>query len=401
MLECIISTLLDNNNVFLTGPGGTGKTYLLNQIIEKLESMHISIAKTASTGIAAVNINGSTMHSYFRVMLAKASAEVLASKACQNRELVHRLNNLEILIIDEISMVGLSFFTKIEHICRVVRNKDKLFGGLTLLVSGDFKQLPPVKDIELLNTQLWNSLNFNTIELSEPKRFNDISYFEMLQRVRFGKITKDDILGILKRKQAYTEYVQRVREGKESNNVKPTILYSHNKDVSLLNTQSLAKIPLPSKTYIAEDSIPDLTALDDVLPKEVELKIGAQVMLTANIEGGKYCNGHRGIVLEMKPSSVIVKLRIDANTHHEVEIGRIERETYIYKYDEKFKVTRAQIPLKLAYAMSIHRSQGSTLSFCIIDIGPKIFNKRQTYVALSRATSWDALLVKDFDVSKI
>ena len=390
-LEAKIKMLECEDNIYIKGQGGVGKTYLINKYVERY-SMRYSIAKTAPTGVAALNIGGSTLHSFFGIGLGKGDPQKILNKVRTRTDARDRIRNTDILIIDEISMVGADFLQLLDYVSKGIRRSEKPFGGMRLIVSGDFLQLSPINDDYAFNSSVWLDCNFKVIKMTTPYRFDDVSYWEMLNRIRVGAPTESDIADLYEKVQDYKRYVKG-----EMGEIKPTIIHSHRKDVDDINTENLDKLESTSRTYKAIDSMTmgvlDTDIYDEVLknvaPKELTLKVGAQVMLTKNLalEIG-LCNGSRGVVKKLNEDTVKVLFKNGVNLDIPVYPAEVEI--------SGSKVTRSQIPLILAYALTIHKIQGATVDFCVMNLGSSIFCPGQAYVALSRVRNWDSLLLTSF-----
>jgi len=378
--------VINGQSVFLTGCPGTGKTFCLNNIIKTLQKINTTkihpFGVTATTGCAAVLINGSTLHSYLKVGLARDTPEELAIIAEKKyRPNCNKLRALKILIIDEISMLNADTFDKISKYLSIIRDNSKPFGGLQVVIVGDFCQLKPVTGKFVFHSETWNELNLKTFLFKQQQRQSDDQVFcDILGRVRHGKITDEDI-DILKNCQ-----------GDESNNVKYTRLYSLNVDVDDINTKELKKLVNSVK--------PKLTIYECKSGKgktdKVKLCVGCQVMVTYNIcpEDG-IVNGTRAVVLSIIKTGYNIPPMINI----QLVDGRIYPITYVDIKDEITGKTECSImPLRLAWAITIHKSQGATIDYLEIDLGDSVFAAGQAYVGLSRAVSLSRLKV--IDISK-
>jgi ATP-dependent DNA helicase PIF1 len=402
------------HNVIITGSGGTGKSHCLKSIVAHFRDLSRTVALTAMTGVAASNLNhsetritASTLHSWAGIGIGDLDMKKLYAKVMEDSRSRKRWKETDLLIIDEVSMLGKNLFDKLEYIGRKMRDKTKPFGGMRLLLCGDFYQLPPVKDEFIFESEKFEKLCIKWITFSRPFRYNDIPYYNLLLRVREGRHTKEDIKILKTRMKAYDEFRKRCRQGTELE-IKPTVMYSRKADVSSYNLRQLSKLTHPEETFIAEDdfvayrrgSYKDyyIKILDDIISKHIVLKIGAQVMLKYNMDvGNSLTNGSRGVVLDIssdeKESIVTVKFIND-------KIMRIKRHTWTVENDEGF-ASRCQMPLVLAYASTIHKAQGSTLDYAVCDLGPSVFEYGQAYVALSRVRNLQGLFVSIFEKESI
>lgn len=387
---------INHRNIFLTGSGGCGKSFFIKEIKANCLLRNINIVLTAATGVAALNIGGTTVHRFFGIGLGKGDIMNIIGLVKNKPTIVREIIKTEILVIDEISMVSSELLTIIDIVSRYFKEKDKPFGDIQIIFVGDLYQLPPVEGHYCFESKVWQELNLKTIELKEPKRFDDLDFFDTLSRARVGNLNKNDIKKLEKRVKKFSHYLK----NKDKFIIKPTILYAHKKSVESENLIELEKLSGKKYTYNAVDhllvkydnkiSIDHFkTLFNQVLPDTLELKVGAQVMLTfnVNLELG-LCNGSRGVVKELTEHGANI-LFLDG-TQIFIEPIKIQIE------ERKNIAVRTQLPLILAYALTIHKSQGSTIDCAIIDIGPNIFAPGQAYVALSRARNWKSVYCSNF-----
>lgn len=380
--QLAFETILKGKNVFLTGGAGVGKSYLLTRIICHFKSNGIPIGVSATTGIAALQIKGRTVHGLLGLGMATKSAQELYTK---NRrkfpQLMKLLRAMVCIIIDEISMMSNDLFEKINEYLKLVRNSTESFGGLQIILCGDFSQLPPVSGTYCFKTLAWNQANLTMIELTEVVRqIGDTAFINILESVRWGKASSDivDTLGSTSDKTF-------------PYGIEPTILYSRNVDVDSVNTRKVMELVdanVNSKTYntrYAEHELSKSWGESLRVEATLLLAVGAQVMLTNNInvEDG-LVNGSRGIILQLTEECAQVKFTNG-------EVVTINYITMIDEMDETLWIRF--MPLKLAYAISIHKSQGLTLDAVVMDLGPSIFAEGQAYTALSRAKSLESIKI--------
>lgn len=395
--ECLMNRIKQGLNILIIGPGGTGKSTLIKRVTSRMNLQEIAI--TSSTGVSAININGQTLHRFFGVGLANESFEKIITRVKRG---VARKNikQVKTLFIDEISMISAELFTILDGVAKYIRNSTDNFGGIQIVASGDFMQLSPVNGSWIFTSKIWKEMKFKPFILSTPFRYEDSSFYETLMRVRLGDLTEDDIKKIKTRQEAYKEY----RKVSHKTGVIPTKLFSTRNDVEEINKKELERLPGEYIYFTAQDTIIKKNVripneicekhLDLLAPKEIMVKIGAQIMITWNIDvENKISNGTRGVLKNNTENGILVTLR----DNRDIEIPSIE---YKYENDEVVLV-RMQYPIIIAYALTIHKCQGSTLDFCMIDIGPKIFAPGQAYVALSRTRGWNNLLIRRFNASSI
>jgi len=412
-LVSILTEIENGQSLFLLGPGGTGKSFIIRHIAAILASKGKKVACTAATGIAAINLSvpeahiaGSTIHSWAGVGLADQPPLKLVARITHDERARKRWLETDVLFLDEISMVGAILMDKLDYVGRSIRRTpNKPFGGIQLICSGDFLQLPPVKEKWAFQSMVWiNDLGSSLIHylLDEPKRYEDRDWFDMLLRIRKGHQTKEDIKFLRTRQIAYDAWLKTIT--KDALIVKPTVLNSRRMDVDFENDQELEKLSGSLRDFVAVDDFKPrnnharvehyMKQLDDAIPKYIHLKVGAQVMLKANLDISEgLANGSRGVVIGMFDTGVQVKWRNNKTT-------MVASHTWIQE-DKDGKAVRNQIPLILAWSLTIHKCQGCTLDYAICNLGPSIFCPGQAYVALSRVRSSDGLFLSEFYPSSI
>lgn len=397
LFERILKTLQARKNVFLTGGAGTGKSYTTKCIIEHFYKSGKNVAALGSTGISAVNIGGITLHSFFRFGRINDINELARhDKAQKNelKELYKVLSKLDLIIIDEISMVRSSTFEMVAYRLRM--------GGFNgaLLVVGDFYQLEPVvsRDEKGQNSlfsgfyawqsMAWGDMSFVNFMLTKPKRTSDLGFFSILERIRVG-VCDDEVMGFL---------ASRVEQNPPANTLR---LFGTNAKVDALNEKRLNMLKTPlfhieaaikTSQGVSETELKSWLAGINIA-KVLELKVGAEVIICAN-KRGSYYNGERAEVVELKDDGIIVRKHNDELCS--IEPVCLELNAYA---DENAKVAKqvlasfVQYPLRLAYAITIHKSQGMSLDDYICDVND-IFASGQLYVALSRARSAKGLFLE-------
>ena len=367
--ENVIQSILNGDTIFLTGSPGTGKSFVLQIIMPKL--FHKNVGITATTGCAAINVGGTTIHSFFKLKpdtnVSKHIDKLISTKC----DTYKKIRDLDILIIDEVSMLDSILCNTISAILKACKNTDKVFGGIQMIFVGDFFQLPPVTNNFCFLSSSWIELNPKIIELTELIRQTDDKLFQLiLAKLRFGKLTKQIYDILIKNKEiTFTD-------------IKPTKLYPNNVDVDKINQKEIKKLLVnepKSNTFVAYFT-KDVN--DNLKQKLYEytifLCVGSQVMITRNISiENELVNGTRGVVVDITKSSCFVKT-LNGLIH---EINYYPQE---YKNNYVKNLTIMFMPIKLAYALTIHKSQGSTIDYLEIDLGSKIFEYGQGYTALSR-----------------
>lgn len=414
---------VSGENIFITGPGGAGKSALIRQIFKHANSSWKDIHVTALTGCASILLNckAKTLHSWAGIGLGQETIEYYVFKIKKNKFLKAIWKETEVLVVDEISMLSLKLFDMLNAIGKAIRGNQNPFGGIQLIFSGDFYQLPPVGNKDEPDTQRfcfesndWNSVfhRDNQIELKKIFRQTDEIYTTILNQIREGKIKRksNDLL---------LQYVG--REIDPNLIAEPTKLFPTKNKVEQINVSKMSALHSEEKEfkirYIkdlemtrAEKEIRrqfderDIQIELDCLTgnlmceKEIKLKIGAQVMCIINIKSELgdilICNGSQGIITNFCEVSGCPKVKYNNGiemimTYH------------IWPSDKIPGIGVSQVPLILSWALTIHKSQGATLDAAEIDVGSGIFECGQTYVALSRVKSLEGLYLTSFDAKRI
>lgn len=414
---------VNKRNIFLSGPGGTGKSYSIGMIKKESDRLQIACALTATTGPAAHGLGpgSSTIHRWSGIRLGDKPIETIIGWIRSRPENKDRWKNTQILVIDELSMLDDITFQLISNVGKRIRGSSgtgkrlmKLtnlppFGGIQLIATADFLQLPPVKGNFAFESPLWDEMKFYNYRMTHPFRHSDPEHAAMMNRIRVGEMTPDDEKKLYERVVAYEEYRKKETSGKLEDDIKPTRIYSLKKDVEAINLEELEKLEGDSFLYESQDVITIKPAKDGtpliraedintreyveymngLASSEVLIKVGSQVMLTKNlsVESG-LVNGSRGIVEECRDELILVRFRSGE---------RIGIEPFGYEYeDENVKCVRGQFPLILAWAITIHKSQGATLDAAVADCGTSVFAPGMGYVVLSRVRSLKGLLLTNF-----
>ncbi|GES91983.1 pif1 helicase Pfh1 [Rhizophagus clarus] len=407
-----------NKNVFYTGAAGTGKSVLLHSIIKGLKAKYKnSVSVTATTGIAAVNIGGQTLHSFAGLTPQTQHYEIKDIIKDLPKGAEDRWRCLKALVIDEVSMLNADLFEKLNCLAQYYHNNTLPFGGIQLVLAGDFFQLPPIeKDNDKVKycfeADSWSKTLNHTIVLAKVHRQREEEFINMLNEFRYGYVSKksNQIMSNLEKAPNY-----------DNDGILVTELYAINKYVNNINTAKLAELPYQEMVYEAKDWEHEKrgrlqTLLKNCLaPKRLILKRDAQVMLLRNVTQD-LVNGTKGVVIGWFSvnnwefyDDIPDVLTEDESLLPVVKF--INGQTKIvppfeWKLETKFKekvekvASRLQIPLMLCWAISIHKSQGHTLERVKVNLD-RTFENGQTYVALSRATSLNSLQVLNFSADKV
>jgi len=423
--EYALQVFESGSNVFITGPAGTGKTCLIHQIIASAKNRGKDIRVCAMTGCAAILLgcNATTLHSWSGIRLGRGSAVEIMDFVLNNRYSLCNWIKTDILVIDEVSMLSMRIFDVLNLIGQEARSKKSPFGGIQLVFTGDFHQLPPVDTSE--TPFCFESNDWYTafplsqhIELTTLFRQKDPVYKAILNNVRVGTLDSNDI-------QVLNQCLHREYKKEDNNGCVPTKLFATKHKVDLTNREMFDALEgvtyefqciqksdcmsyLDTGKTISHESL--LKCKRGMTPKAKEyeleylmtncpvdrilvLKKGANVMCTSNLDvNNGICNGSIGIIEEFEGS--LPRVLFSNGVRRLMDVKYWQSEEYPV-------IAVGQIPLRLAWAMTIHKIQGATLSMAEIDVGSKIFEYGQTYVALSRVQSLEGLYLSGFNPSKI
>lgn len=369
-----ITILKTGANVFLTGEPGSGKTHTVNAFVEWLRNSGIEPSVTAATGIAATHVGGMTLHSWSGIGISESLSKADVDRIASKEHIARRIQKAKVLIIEEISMLSASTFEMADAVCREVRRVEKPFGGLTVILVGDFFQLPPVsrgREVKFAySSPVWRDLSLLTCYLTEQYRQDDSDFLSVLSAIRSGNVEELH----------YEELMLRHRDPTELPPDAPK-LFSHNADVDRINATELAKLKGSSRKFSmsskGKDTMVEGLKRGCLSPEILELKEGAVVMFTKNSPQGKFVNGTLGIVVGWGADSMPI-----VETKDGIKISTEPMEWQLEEQG-KVKASVSQIPLRLAYAMTVHKSQGMSMDAAIMDLS-KAFEYGQGYVALSR-----------------
>ena len=419
----VVEKFKNNENIFITGPGGTGKSLLIKHLVNIGLAREKKVQVTALTGCAALLLGcyAKTLHGWAGIGLAKGDTNKIIDRVVKSKQRRKNWNQVDILIIDEVSMLSQKVFEILDTIGKRIKRNKEPFGGIQIVLSGDFFQLPPIPDEDettasfCFESEVWKEMfdNKNIVELKTVFRQNDPAFSKILNGIRVGKLSRKylDILSSRLNLSTPEEFT-------------PTKLLPRRKEVDIINRYELNKLEGDIYSYEYEevkdifpckdqdDSIKiigpqysqqeidyELKFIKDniMVESNLQLKLNSQVMCIANIDvgnSGSYgvANGSQGKIIRFEMGLPVVKF---VNGTIRI-IGK-----KLYESENISGVGIKQIPLVLAWAVTIHKSQGSSLDYVEIDIGSGIFEAGQTYVALSRVKSLDGLFISAFDPSKI
>lgn len=366
-------------NIFLTGPAGCGKTFLLNSYIDYLKKNRIKTGVTASTGIAATHLNGRTIHSWCGMGINESMSGEQIKLLLKKETLADRIKSTKVLIIDEVSMINAKRLDLVNYICQAFRGDERSFGGMQVVLCGDFFQLPPVASGDednrfVTESEIWKSMNIKICYLKSQYRQADKDFLKVLNDIRNNTVDNDTVK-ILK---------ERLNKSIKSK-IKPTKLYTHNNSVDIDNITELNKLSgkeishemeVGGNQYVVEGLKKSCLA-----PEILKLKIGAVVMFVRNNYSKKYVNGTLGKVIAFDED--------DNYPVVETVVGDVivaSPENWLVEDGNDIQAFVSQVPLRLAWAITVHKSQGMSLDCAVIDLS-KTFEYGMGYVALSRVRS--------------
>lgn len=388
--EQALAILKSGKNVFLTGSAGTGKTYVLNQYIAYLKERKVPVAITASTGIAATHMNGMTIHAWSGIGIKNVITlqELMMLKA--RKYLRDKMNLVKVLIIDEISMLHKNQLNLVNQVLKFFKENQTAFGGVQIVLSGDFFQLPPIgngqepsRELFAFMGEAWLDAELTICYLNKQYRQNDNALNDILNQIRGGEIDE------------YAFDILQSAANNEMKATKPTKLYTHNVDVDRENSTQLAALKDESKAFWASTkgspNLLELLKKSVLTDEELKLKIGAKVMFIKNNYDKGFMNGTIGDVIGFTENGFpLVKVKSGDEIEAEPEEWKIQDET------GKTLASFNQVPLRLAWAITIHKSQGMTIDAAEIDL-TRTFERGQGYVALSRLKNIESMLLKGFN----
>lgn len=384
-----LEALRSSDNVFLTGAAGSGKSFLLRHFLKDKDPKSFPIL--ATTGSAAILVGGRTFHSFFGLGIMEGGVKATVERAGKNRRLMKRLKETESIIIDEISMLAATTLRAAEEIACVARGNTRPWGGIRVIAVGDFCQLPPVnpfkkeKEWAFLDST-WHKSSFVPAIMREIMRTTDKEFLRILNLVRYGRVTGD-----------VGDFLNR-RCVKIPADFEGTRLFARRDDVERHNLERLSKLTTPLHTFNTTyrgnaKSIEDFKRHAPI-PETISLREGALVMLRQNDPKNKWVNGSLGHLKEIKPLHLGIQLLNGRDV-------LVERNDFTLLDAEGMPaVTASNFPVTLAYAITIHKAQGTTLDKMTVDLR-RLWEPGQAYVALSRARASDALWIEGWNTASI
>jgi ATP-dependent DNA helicase PIF1 len=373
--DLALEVMLAGESVFLTGPAGSGKTYVLNQFIKiaKNQGKHVSV--TATTGLAATHLGGTTLHSWSGIGIADEIHQGFFERMSKTRREI--IEKTDVLIIDEISMLHDFRLDMVDEVCRGVRKNDQSFGGIQVIMSGDFFQLPPINRGNsrfggfVVNSRAWHELSPAICYLEEQHRQDDEALLDILSVIRSGDVSDDHVEMLLSRMDVEPGYGEPITE-----------LHTMNIDVDRLNAEHLEQLSGDEISYeqaTTGSKIYVESLQKSVLaPRVLKLKKGALVMAVKNSPNKKYVNGSLGVVIDFESGTDYPVVEFSNG-----KVVSMTPDTWELRDGDKKRASITQIPLRLAWAITVHKSQGMTLDRAKINLS-KAFVEGMGYVALSR-----------------
>lgn len=389
-----MQSMINGQNIFITGGGGVGKSYLIKMFIKMFFSDKI-IGVTSTTGTSALLINGTTVHSYLGIGLGTDDIKTLYEKIKKKRFYLSRWKKLDTLIVDEISMMSPDLFDKLENLARVIRDNDEPFGGIQMIITGDFLQLPCIDNNKFcFEASSWKTVVKKIVYLRKIYRQEDEKFQNCLNNIRIGVINNEvkSILNSRLNKKIDNKY-----------NIIPTKLYSTNMSVDDVNIEELNKLTQDFYEYESTITIKNKKLTESAInmfkrlcpcQELLQLCVDTQVMLIRNLDvPAGLVNGSRGVIIKFINDVPVVRF-----------MNGVEKQISFIGWDFysgiDLQLTISQIPLRVAYACTHHKTQGMTLDCVELNLSD-IFEYGQAYVALSRVKNLDSLVIKSIDYNKI
>ncbi|MEM7020114.1 MAG: AAA family ATPase [Pseudomonadota bacterium] len=381
-----LDILKSGQNVFLTGAAGAGKTHVLNQYIQYLRERAVPLAVTASTGIAATHLEGMTIHSWSGLGIKEVITEEDLEKTAKKKPVRERITKSRVLIIDEVSMLSAQTLAHIDQILRYFKLAHAPFGGMQVIFSGDFFQLPPVikghapsREVFAFMAPVWVELGLKIAYLSDTFRHEDSPLLNLLNDIRAGQVSNETFAKIQNKLEPSPIIA-------DQDAIK---LYTHNADVDAMNQRELNKLPAPLKVFNAiskgSKTLVESLKKSVLAPEQLQIKKDAKVMFVKNNPDARYMNGTLGTLVDFTHDHLPVVQTLAGN-----RVVVEPAEWSLLNEEGQVMASYTQFPLRLAWAITVHKSQGMTLDRAVVDLS-KTFERGQGYVALSRVKTWDGL----------
>ena len=378
-----LSILKMGHNVYLTGSAGSGKTYVLNAYIAYLREHGVEVAITASTGIAATHLGGMTIHAWSGIGIKEYLSDYDIDQLEEKKYLWDRFEKVKVLVIDEISMLSGTFLDNLDRLCRSMkREENKPFGGIQLVLCGDLFQLPPIStdgnSDYATNSQAWRTAGLVVCYLTEQHRQDDDAFLGILNAIRTNTIEPHH----------RTLLEERINDYDDETFRPVTKLFTHNADVDAINARELSAIDNDEHVFRmtakGKSNLIETLKKSCLAPEVLKLKLGAQVMFVKNNFDKEYVNGTRGTVVDFDETDLPVVKTLAGKTIH------VDTETWSIDDDGVVLASITQVPLRHAWAITVHKSQGMSLDSAVIDLS-KPFAYGMGYVALSRVRRLEGL----------
>ena len=377
-------------NVFLTGEPGSGKTHVTNDYVRYLKSAGIKVAITASTGIAATHLGGMTIHSWSGIGIKKTLSKYDVDRIATTQRISQRISQTSVLVIDEVSMLDADILTSVDAVCREVKDENLPFGGLQVILVGDFFQLPPVTRDNTpaqfaYESPAWGNLQALVCYLTEQHRQEDATFLDILQVLRRNKVGT-----------SHRDHLDaRALTPNATHEKDMTRLFSHNADVDAINEQKLQQLEGSATAFqmktTGKKHLVEQLQRGCLSPERLAVKVGARVMFTKNSPKHDFVNGTLGQVVGFDSSNRCPIVKTDSG-----RVIHTEPMEWMIEDNGRVLARIAQIPLRLAWAMTVHKSQGMSLDAAIIDL-QHAFEPGQGYVALSRVRTLTGLFLVGYN----